>query len=71
MVFTDEVRAEICSALRGFDGSASSSLSLPKSCDVRGDCWVNTWGVVGAKKAVAVEARVARRASFMAKGIVG
>jgi hypothetical protein len=26
---------------------------------------VNTWGVVGAKKAVAVEARVARRASFM------
>ena len=35
MVLTDEVRAEISSAVRGFDGSSSfASLSLPKSCDV-------------------------------------
>ena len=70
MVLTDEVRAEISSAVRGFDGSSSfASLSLPKSCDVeRRDCccWMRIdWGVVGAMKAVAVEARMARRASFM------
>ncbi len=73
MVFTDEVRAEICSAVRGFGGSSSSlslSLSLPKSCDCCCCCccccWMNDGrGMEGAKKAVVVEARMAKRASFM------
>ena len=64
MVLTEDVRAEISWAVRGAGASSAAASSSAKIWVGRRVCGVRS-GVDGAMKAVAVDARVARRASFI------
>ena len=64
IVLTEEVSAEISAAERGSAAGSSASSVSSKMRVGRRACWLMT-GVLGAKKAVAVDAKVASRASFM------